>query len=217
MKIENLLVEAGDRTWEISRPDDLESLWSDMDGSSEADEDFIPYWVEVWPAAIFLTEWIQGNSSLLRERHCLDLGCGLGLTALAGAECGARVTATDNKFSALAYGRVNARRNRVREPFWVCTDWRYPGFCPSCFDFVWAADVFYESRFLEPVSELLERVLKPGGRAVFADPDREVSRRAWPWLREAGWEVCSVGKKTVQNSGQKGTVTLRMLGRRNER
>ncbi len=216
MNTDKIRVEAGTRVWEIVRPHDLESLWTEMDGSRPADEDFIPYWVEIWPSSIFLTEWIQENRTRLRGKICLDLGCGLGLTAMAAAECGAGVTAADNNPSALEFARINAGENRVPEPFWVCMDWRNPGFRQSSFDFVWAADIFYEARFFEPVSRLVDLVLKPGGAAVFADPKREVSKRAWPWLRSAGWNVRSLGGKTVQSGGQKGEITLRMLHRGHE-
>jgi len=136
MSIEHLQVKAGSRIWDIVRPEDLESLWSKMDGFKDTDADFIPYWVEVWPAAIFLTEWIQANCSLVNRTRCLDLGCGLGLTALAGAAAGARVTAVDNNPGALSFARLNAENNQVPEPAWICMDWNKPGFARACFFFV---------------------------------------------------------------------------------
>ncbi len=203
--------------WEMRRPADLESIWEEMDdGSRESEEDFIPYWVEIWPAAVSLSGWLLENADSLKGALCLDLGCGLGLSAMAGLHCGARVAAVDNSLSALHYARENAHVNRVQDPMWICMDWGRCGFVQSCFDFVWAADIFYEERFLQPVSNLLQYVLKTGGKAVFADPDRETSRRVWSLLRERGWEVRVLESEKVQSCGQNAEVVLRMLQRRSE-
>lgn len=215
MSIEHLQVKAGNRTWDIVRPEDLESLWSKMDGFEDADADFIPYWVEIWPAAILLTEWIQANRALVDRARCLDLGCGLGLTALAGAASGALVTAVDNNSSALSFARLNAANNQVPEPAWICMDWNKPAFVRACFDFVWAADVFYESRFIRPVAKLIDYVLKPDGTVFLADPDREISRRAWPRMSESGWDVRDLAEKKVKSGGQRAKITLRALRRGN--
>jgi len=62
---------------------------------------------------------------------------------------------------------------------------------------------------------LIDYVLKPGGTVFLADPDREISRRAWPRMNEDGWDVRDLAEKKVKSGGQRAKITLRALRRRN--
>lgn len=69
-----------------------------------ATDDKIPFWIEVWPSAIVLAEFILGRDEF-NGKKVLDLGCGLGLTSVALGFKGTFVTATDYEMSALQYAR----------------------------------------------------------------------------------------------------------------
>lgn len=87
-------------------------------------------------------------------RTCLDLGCGLGLTALIGVWLGAGVIGIDYEPEALAYAWKNADLNDVSQPLWVIMDWREPAIATRSVDFICAGDIMYENRFVEPVFRL---------------------------------------------------------------
>jgi len=111
----------------------------------------MPYWAELWPAALDLARALPVDLAGLRV---VELGCGLGVPSLVAAARGADVTAVDWAADAIALLRANAARNRVHVEA-VHADWR--GFGGS-FDLALAADVLYEARNVEPLVGLLSRL-----------------------------------------------------------
>ena len=104
----------------------------------------------------------------------LELGCGLGLPALAAALRGADVLATDWAEDAIELLRRNAERNgvflhvaRVRwsepEPLLRAAPW----------DLVLGADLLYEMRNAEQLAELLPQL---GGEVLLAEPGRPYAK-----------------------------------------
>ena len=83
------------------------------------EDDRIPYWTEIWPAGIALAEWLGEQRKKIENRVCLDLGCGLGFTALAGAWLGAKVLAMDYEYQALYHAALNGcalEKNQLQRP-----------------------------------------------------------------------------------------------------
>src|SRR5215207_9915439 len=74
-----------------------------------AAEEFLPYWAELWPGAVALARVVARRP--LTGRRVLELGCGLGLPALAAAAAGGRVLATDWAPDSVAMTARNADHN----------------------------------------------------------------------------------------------------------
>ncbi len=183
-----LTVTAAGRTWRLRRASDFDSLWESMTAEGRADADeHIPYWTELWPASLALADWIAAKKALLAGRRCLDMGCGLGLTALAAASVGAKVLAMDYEEEALRFARENARLNGVPEPAWAVMDWRRPAVAPASLDFVWGGDIMYERRFADPVLRFCGHVLRPGGLFWVAEPGRQIYEAFLAALPGRGW------------------------------
>lgn len=208
MSTDRVLVEIEDRTWILDREGDLESLWDSMDDGSLDDDERLPYWVEVWPASVLLGRWLVRNSDLIRDRNCLDVGCGLGLTAMVAASLGAHVVAFDYEPPALSFARRNAELNKVSMPLWAVMDWRKPAIRKQSFDFIWAGDVLYEKRFFEPLKRLFAHALAPGGRIWIGEPVRTVSRPVWDDLEKAGFSPVKLTTEKVALCGQNPRVNL---------
>ncbi len=208
---QQLTVQAAGRTWTLERPADLESLWQSLDEDDPEAEEHIPYWVELWPATLALCDWLTRQD--LTGRTCLDLGCGLGLSALVASGLGARVVGMDYERDALYFAARNARLNAVPQPLWLCMDWNRPGFAPRSFDHIWGGDIFYEQRFFEPLERLLLHSLAPGGRVWFGDPERTVSQAVWPRFARRGWRVANRGQVVVPFEGARMTVNVWELSR----
>lgn len=204
-------VRAAGRTWLLERPADLESLWQSMDEDDPRAEEHIPYWVELWPATLALCGWLARQE--LRGRRCLDLGCGLGLSALQASSMGAQVVGMDFERDALRFAARNARINAVASPLWLCMDWNRPGFKPASFDRIWGGDVFYEQRFFDPLEKLLLHCLAPGGRVWFGDPERSVSSTVWARFIRRGWRVKNQGREVVPFEQARMTVNVWELSR----
>ena len=77
-----LTVNACGRDWTLERAADMEALWESMTEFTE--DERLPYWTELWPSSLVLADWLYQRRESLRGQPCLDLGCGIGLTALVG-------------------------------------------------------------------------------------------------------------------------------------
>ncbi len=202
-------VNACGRAWTLERHADLESLWEELaacddpnpvvpDAASTADpvdaaraafvdDERLPYWTELWPASLGLAEWLAENRAVLQGRRCLDLGCGLGLTAIIGQWLGARVIGMDYEEAALRFARLNAARNGVAQPLWTVMDWRVPAVAARSLDMVWAGDIMYERRFVTPVSDFLDYSVARDGVVWVAEPGRNVYATFRETLEARGW------------------------------
>jgi predicted nicotinamide N-methyase len=104
----------------------------------------------------------------------LELGCGLGLPALAAALGGADVLATDWADDAIELLHRNAERNgvllRVARVRWSEPE---PLLRAAPWDLVLAADLLYEERNVAQLAELLPSL---GGEVVLAEPGRPYAK-----------------------------------------
>ncbi|MGE4291877.1 MAG: methyltransferase [Desulfovibrio sp.] len=206
--VQRLKVHAAGRDWLLERTGDMESLWDEMDQEAFGEDERLPYWAEIWPASVLLCERLCRERTRIAGRPCLDLGCGLGLTALVGSWLGARVVAVDYEDRALRFAKGNAELNGVPQPLWAVMDWRFPGLAASAFEFIWGGDILYEKRFFEPLEALFARSLAPGGEIWLGEPERTVSRPVWERLEERGWRCDMVLREKVALGGQNQTVRL---------
>jgi predicted nicotinamide N-methyase len=153
------------RELEVLRPRDSEAL---LDEHAFEEEEFLPYWAELWPSGVALAQAIADRS--LRGARVLELGCGLGLPSLAAALGGGRVLATDWSPAALELLAANAERNGARLHT-ALVRWEDPHELleRAPWDLVLAADVIYERRNVPVLADLLPRL---GGEVLLADPGR---------------------------------------------
>lgn len=212
-------VEAAGACWQLSSLADLETLWdrlADDDGDELADidpqamrrkrlfeeDERLPYWTELWPSSYLLAQWLERSAQRIRGRRCLDLGCGLGFTALVGSRLGAMVTALDYELEALTFARRNELDNLALldgpPPAWLCMDWRAPAFRKQVFDVIWAGDIVYEERFIPPVADFVDRVLTTDGVAWVAEPDRAVYQPFIAAMHRRGFDAVKVYANAVK-------------------
>jgi predicted nicotinamide N-methyase len=201
------------REWRLARVADLESLW-DQIGQDDLDQDErLPYWVELWPASLALGEWLGEHRDQVAGRRVLDLGCGLGLTAMAAASLGGRVLGLDYEFEALRYAVANARANAVDGVVFACMDWRVPAVREGAADLVVAGDVMYEKRFAAPVADFLAHALAPRGLAWVAEPNRTIYGHFREVLAGRGWRMDKIRTVGVPQEGRTVTVNIWEIAR----
>jgi predicted nicotinamide N-methyase len=164
----------------IVRPRDSEAL---LDEHEFADDEFLPYWADLWPSAELLARTVVTRA--LRGARVLELGCGLGLPSLAAAAAGGRVLATDWAPHAVEAVQLNAERNEIELETLVC-DWQEPAALleRGPWDLVLAADVLYEQRNVAPLRELLLRL---ACETWLADPGRAPADTLLADLDVADW------------------------------
>jgi predicted nicotinamide N-methyase len=141
-------IRIGELSLDLVRPEEPESL---LDEDAFANDEFLPYWAELWPAGLRLAQALPDG---LDGVAVVELGCGLGVPSLVAAARGARVTAVDWAADAIALLRDNAARNELTLEL-VHADWRS---FDGRFDLALAADVLYEARNVEPLAELLPKL-----------------------------------------------------------
>ncbi len=174
---------------ELLRPRSSEAL---LDEHAFEQDEFMPYWAELWPSGVQLARVLAGRA--LHSARVLELGCGLGVPSMEAARCGARVLATDWSRAALALLERNATAAGLAvQTAWV--DWKAPSSLveQAPFDLVLAADVLYERRNVALLLRLLPQL---AGEVWLADPDRDFARAFLERAREQ-WEIRSERRERV--------------------
>jgi predicted nicotinamide N-methyase len=204
----------------ISRPVDYDRL---IDDAAADPEQNLPYWAELWPSGVALAAKIARDPGIVQGRRVLELGCGLGVTAIAALRAGADLLVTDYAPEALALCSLNALEQAGAQPQTLRVNWRDPG--PTLhaaaggrFPVVLAADVLYESRDVEPLLSLVERVVAPGGELWLAEPGRPPAARFVESIGARGWskeiEMCSGPWPDPEDNRKGVVVTIHRLRRR---
>ncbi|WP_219415903.1 class I SAM-dependent methyltransferase [Pseudonocardia nigra] len=174
---------------EFVRPREATALLYEEDVA--ADQAYPPYWAEVWPSGVELAYAVSARE--WAGASVLELGCGLGLPAVAAALGGGEVLATDRSPDALAFAAVNAERNGVAIGTAVCS-WAEPAPVTEAapWRLVLAADVLYGQRNIAELLALLPRLVDDGGEVWIADPQRPLAgeflaaaRRDWDTVTTA--------------------------------
>lgn len=202
-----LRLDLGSREFTLHREADMESLWAGLGREDFGADEHMPYWAELWPASVLLAAWLGGRGSAAAGRRCLDLGCGMGLSAMAGAAAGGRVLAVDYEPAAVGHAARNIRENAL-DATCAVMDWRRPACAPGSFDLIWGSDILYETRFYEPLTTLFRTLLAPGGRIILSEPWREVSRPVWDRLAADGFAVARLHEEFVAVASCRSSISL---------
>lgn len=152
-----------------------------------------PYWATLWPSGIALAWVVLARRDEVCGRRVLELGCGLGATAIATLEAGATLVAADCFAETLAYCGVNGVQNTGRPFRRLMADWRTVTgqarlLRAAPFDVILAADVLYEPEDIAPLRILVPQLLAPGGVFWLAEPGRTNSTRFLTEAATLGWQ-----------------------------
>jgi predicted nicotinamide N-methyase len=199
-------------TVELLRPRNSDDLISEADFVRD---ERLPYWADLWPSARVLAAHVleTGARAGPKRPRLLELGCGLGLVAMAALRAGYDVVATDYYADALRFTRANASRAVGREPATRLVDWRSFPADLGRFDCVVAADVLYEREYATLVSAAVARTLLPDGLAIIADPGRVAAPDFLAHLATDGLAVAGAELRPFQEGVIRQTITLYTLRR----
>ncbi|MBS0208060.1 MAG: methyltransferase domain-containing protein [Planctomycetes bacterium] len=206
--VASLSVEAGGRTWQLLKPRNADDL---LDEEEFEHDDRIPYWAELWPSARMLAERLARLDG--RGRRMLELGCGVGLCALAAAQAGFQVLATDYYPEALEFVQVNAWRNGLSGLATRMVDWRELPDDLGTFDVIIGADVLYERPYAELIAAAIDKYLAPGGTALVTDPGRRFASAFPDACRARPLQVIEQDIIPLDHDGKEFTIELFEIGR----
>lgn len=196
-------VSAGAHTIELVHPASPDEL---IDEEAFERDERLPYWADVWPAAIVLARRIAGEKG--SGRRLLELGCGAGLVAVAASLAGFAVTATDYYEDSLLFTRMNVIRNGGELAATRLVDWRDMPSDLGTFDVVVASDVLYEHTHGDLVAAAVARTLAPRGLAILADPGRIAAGDFVDAARQRGLEVHTADRVRFKHGEAAQTIDL---------
>jgi ubiquinone/menaquinone biosynthesis C-methylase UbiE len=127
----------------------------------------------------WIMERIERESALLRGKHLLEIGCGMGYDSLEFLKRGVRVTATDLTPNAVKLALRHFEVEGVQAEDVRTADGLNLPFSDGTFDAVWANGVLHATGDTARAIREARRVLKPGGRAIISHFYR---RPSWMYL-----------------------------------
>ena len=198
---------------QIAQIENPEFLFDDFLKKKPEDEDFkdeqIPYWADLWPSAIALSEFLVDNSKLVKDKSVLEIGCGLGLVGIVAAKLGGLVTLTDYLPAALEFAEYNWKLNFKTKADVQLLDWRKPqNILPV--DVLLASDIAYESRSFKPLLKALKVLVKKDGLILIGEPNRKFAKEFFTDLKNEGYFI-SDEVRTVIKDGLKNKITIYLL------
>lgn len=186
---ENVSVPGVDLPLRVTRPTNTNLL---LDQIAADPEQNLPYWAELWPSGIALAAAIAAQPELVAGVRCLELGSGVGITAALAIANSAHLLATDYAPESLMLTRITSLRHAGKEPETIQMNWREVAgqsrlLTDGPFPVVLAADVLYERRDIEPLLDLIERIVAPDGLFWLAHPGRPPARVFLERAQARGW------------------------------
>ena len=161
-KIEEVTLDLGHQTYTLFQITNIDEVFDAMlslpaDNVIKHDER-IPYWTEIWPSAIALSQFIGDHRELIQDKKTLELGAGLGLPSLVAAQYTSQLVCSDYLEDALVFAEKNAHRNGIHHIQYACIDWRDLNNCEK-YDVILASDIAYERRFFEDLPGAFKKLM----------------------------------------------------------
>lgn len=116
----------------------------------------------------WIMERIEREATILKGKHLLEIGCGLGFASLEFLKSGVRVTATDLTPTAVELTRKHFEVEGLKAEDVRAENVLALSFKENTFDAVWANGVVHATGDTEQAIKEIHRVLKPGGRAIIS-------------------------------------------------
>ena len=177
----------------------LDQLLDQGDESEDVVDERLPYWAELWPSAIALSEHLLEGCNIEAQTSVIELGCGMGLCGMVAATLGAEVLLTDYAPQALELAQLNWQLNKLPPPTCQVMDWRSPQ-TEKRADLILASDVAYEERFFQPLIDTFKLLLNPGGTIMLSEPHRELAFDFFDRLEEQGFAYHSIDRQVSTGS-----------------
>jgi predicted nicotinamide N-methyase len=168
----------------------VETFDAVLDSFAESHPDnteMIPYFADLWPSAKALSLYVQTRFDSLSGMRVMELGAGLGVPAIVAGMMGGEVTASDFHPDNLPYLRANADLNGIERLSAIQMDWRYPD-ASQQYDLILGSDLLYEQQQVETLTTCVDRLLRPGGLLLLADPMRKPLQSAFDRLDADGYK-----------------------------
>ena len=173
---------------------DIDQLFENLLSKGEDHEDVrderIPYWADLWPSSIALSNYIIQKSIIQPGSKVLEIGCGVGLPGIVAGLHGAKVVFSDYIQEALDLAQKNWNLNTNLSAEFVRMDWREPDPAINA-DVILASDIAYEQKSFDDLIKAFRVLLSPAGKIIIAEPNRAFSQSFFSDLNKEGFKLIS--------------------------
>lgn len=199
----------GEDTVRLLKIADLEEFLDGKDPFANVSE--FPFWIRLWDSAMILSYALHALPHTEGQR-LLEIGAGLGAPGLAAAASGFDVTISDYEEIILDFQRVSAAASGLSNVKCTMLDWLAPPEMEP-FDVLAGAEILFREEFFQPLLNVFNAYLKPGGTILLA---HDASRRSLPkFLELAGQEYEIAGKaQKIRKDDKEVTIILNRLRRK---
>ncbi len=188
---------------------DLEQILEGKDPLKDVSS--FPFWIRLWEAAIVLSEYIAAQPCA-PGTTLLELGAGLGAPGLMAAKVGYQVTLSDYEQLILDFERINAAASKLANVNCLMLDWLNPPEMEP-FDVILGAEILFRDEFFQPLLNVLDKALKPGGVVYLAHDIKRRSLEPFLKMAEADYRIAASQRKLKGFEGDK-VILLNRLQRR---
>ena len=208
LKLTSQTLSVAGRQITIDLPADPEEMLQQaLAGEAAGDSNWDPYWGLLWAAAPKTAEL------LLRESwpgplKSMEIGCGVGLTGIAGLMAGLSVTFADHAPNAVAMAQTNALKNGFCDVDGRVFDWNDPP--DEKFEFIFGSDILYDSAGHLPLLRTLDAMLGLHGQVWIGDVGRTNAPAFVKKAEQAGWKI-DIRRETGESVAQPLHLLFRLL------
>lgn len=196
----------GDNTVRLLKVADLEEFLDGKDPFENVSE--FPFWIKLWDAAMILA-YLLHSLPPGENNRLLELGAGLGAPGLAAAANGFEVTLTDYEDIILDFQRVSSAASKLDNVKCTMLDWLDPPEMEQ-FDVLAGAEILFREEFFQPLLNVFNAYLKPGGTIYLAHDAR---RKSLPQFLKLAEKEYTIGGKaqTIRKEGQEVSIIVNRL------
>ena len=135
-----------------------------------------PYWSQVWPSAIALSEYIMQHPELIPNKKVLEVAAGLGLPSMFAARHASEVICSDYNEDAVAIMEKTIRHLQLKNCSAMVLDWNnLPGDLEA--DVVLLSDINYNPEAFSALKNMILHFLQKGSTLILASPQRLMAKQ----------------------------------------
>ncbi len=136
----------------------------------------VPYWSQIWPAAIGLCNYLAVNEALIRNKQVIEIAAGIGLPSFFIADVAAHIYVSDVNAAAVACLKQNISMQKLQNVTATIADWR--SITPNDLhrkDVLLLSDVNYHPDYFDALHALLQLCFKHAVTVILSTPMRTIT------------------------------------------
>ncbi len=175
------IITISNKQYKINRIGDIDLLFDALIAKGSEHEDVkdekIPYWAELWPSAIAMSQYLIENNDLLIGKSIIEIGSGLGLPSIVVGEFANNILCTDYIQESLDFAKTNYLLNHSNDDNikFEILDWRKSESTNKKYDVVIASDVAYERKAFDDLEKCIHHLSHENTIVLLSEPNRHMA------------------------------------------